>query len=196
MRKKTGGDSVLDDLKKYNLRKTVFDIAEAWNLVKTINLVNGWNQLLKGTEAWMDFDGFEPELFVIRSHHCGETDVTEESVINWLETDQDDPGYHHLTEEEIAASVSSKPIEQANTDESSSKLKLSAVRCCADTIVEWIDQTDLKGVQPFYATIRQLRDKVIIEQNARYVQPKIHDFFKIYPRPRKISKSSSIDAQS
>lgn len=52
----------------------------------------------------MQFHGCEAEdcLKILE----GEAEVTEENVLDWLDADEGEPGYHHQTEEELAAEIS------------------------------------------------------------------------------------------
>lgn len=76
--------------------------------VKDINpsiLINSWKNLLINEEVEPDTAGLETEDFHITFHQRGENLTTLEDIELWLEADEDDLGYHILTEEEIVESV-------------------------------------------------------------------------------------------
>uniref|UniRef100_A0A0P4VR89 DDE-1 domain-containing protein n=1 Tax=Scylla olivacea TaxID=85551 RepID=A0A0P4VR89_SCYOL len=81
---------LLVNFKSYNIRNAVYNWAEAWNNLQSITLSNAWNKLLKGTEVEVDFTGLGPQDFIDTAHRSGEVDVTEENVVEWLESDMHD----------------------------------------------------------------------------------------------------------
>ena len=181
----TRGARTLENLKNYNVRNAVFNLAEAWNQVSVLTLANGWKKLLNDTDVSVDFTGFEPEDFLNAFHRAGAMDVRED-VVEWLDVDADDPGYHHETEEEIAASVATttqqESEEESEEEDVTEKVKLSLVRKGMDDALAWIDQVDDREAQRYYSHLRDFRAYIIQLQHAKEKQVKIHDFFKPIPR--------------
>lgn len=98
------GKCTLENIKNYNLRNAIFNLNNVWNQVSVIMLANGWKKLLHDTDVAVDFIGFDTSDFVDIMHQGVAKDVREEDI-ECLEVDADAPGFHHHTEEEIAASV-------------------------------------------------------------------------------------------
>ena len=114
----TRGLRTLENLKNYNLCNALFNSADAWQQVSVLTLANAWKKLIQDMDVLVDFTGFEPEDFVAEMNCGGSDDVTEEDVIDWLQIDADDPGYHHMTDAEIAESVSaSQEVTETSDDE-------------------------------------------------------------------------------
>ena len=186
----TRGLRTLQNLKAYNLRKAIMNVAEAWQRVSSLTLSNAWHRLLKDDKsALVDFTGFEPEDFMAYMNR-GVDNMSEDDVIQWLETDDQDPGYQHLSEAEIAESVAVRSEEEveeeaADDTEVGPKLeRLSSLRECCDKLMTWLEYTDEDTVQHTYAPIRYLRAFFIQKQQASYLkQLKVHDFFKPISRP-------------
>jgi hypothetical protein len=44
---------------------------------------------------------------------AGETETTQENIQDWIELDEGDPGFQHLTEEEISAVIFFYPFSSA-----------------------------------------------------------------------------------
>ena len=96
---------MLHNPQNYNIHKAIMNVAEAWQQVSTLTLSNTWHMLLKDDGAVLvDFTGFEPEDFMAYLNQ-GAENMSEDEVIEWLETDMNDPGYQHMNEAEIAESV-------------------------------------------------------------------------------------------
>ena len=152
-------------------------------------LVNGWKCLLHDLDSIHDFDGFGPNDFLKVIHGSGNTDVTKDDIVSWLEMDQDETGYLHLTEDEIVASVLDKEEaeekEMEEEPETEENLKTSHIRRCADDILFWINRVPEQHFQKFYEGFREFRACVISKQQASIKQGKIHDFFK--PMPHRAS---------
>ena len=170
----------LRKLMQYNIRQALFNLADAWQEVTVLTLANGWERLLYDMDGINEFAGFEPDDFLKTMRSAGEKDVSEDDVVQWLEMDLDDPGYHHLTEEEIVASVLEKDevVREEEEINPGDKVKLSDVRRSADDILLWLDQSQDPEAQKYYCHLRELRALVIREQHASPKQFRIHDFFK------------------
>jgi len=78
-------------------------------------LINLWKKLLINEEIEPDTAELETEDFHNTFHQGSENLTTLEDIELWLETDEDDLGYHILTEEEIVESVVA--AENFETDE-------------------------------------------------------------------------------
>ena len=161
----TRGADTLAKLKAYNLRDAIYNWAESWQSVKVETLINCWNKLLRGvSEFGCDFEGFDTDdPFLNILEQCGETEVTPSMVREWLE-DEEDPGHHLRTEEEIAADISGTEEVIADSDEDDSpprKLRVSKAREAIDELLQFTEDCEKKEVQKFYATLRSLRQEII-----------------------------------
>ena len=188
----TRGARTLQNLKDYNLHNALFNLADAWQQVSVLTLANAWKKLIQDMDVLVDFTGFEPEDFVNEINNAGAVTVTEEDVVNWLEVDADDPGYHHMTEAEIAESVvASKDADESEEEEMSDDdtPKLGHIRQCMDDVLKWLDRIDDRDFERYYTKFRDFRNLIITRQHAKRKQRKIHDFFKpMPPRSRAIDE--------
>jgi hypothetical protein len=78
--------------------------------------VNCWKKLLQDTDGDIDFEGLQPEDFQTVQRTAGETETMQENGQDWLERDERDPGFQHLTEEETAV-VKASTIEEESDNE-------------------------------------------------------------------------------
>ena len=195
----THGLRTLENLKNYNLCNALFNLADAWQQVSVLTLANAWKKLIQDMDVLVDFTGFEPEDFVAEMNRGGSDDVMEEDVIDWLQIDADDPGYHHTTDAEIVESVSaSQEVTEASDNEEmpdEDMPKLSRIRQCMDEVLKWLDRVHDRHVQKYYSKLRDFRNAIITRQHAKQKQGKIHDFFKpIPPRASSLQQSHSSDS--
>ncbi|KAK3884886.1 hypothetical protein Pcinc_010860 [Petrolisthes cinctipes] len=168
----TRGARTLENMKKYTLKSAIFNWATAWKDVKTSTLENGWKRLLSGEEPVDDFEGFEATDFMNQLRNAGER-VTEETIDNWLESDEGDPGYQILTDEEIAASVTATEEQLANEDDEEDEdlipdiPKLKQVCEAIDMLIDYMEHpnTNNEHFRPALPTyLRESREKIIKAQ--------------------------------
>lgn len=109
--------------------------------------------------------GFEVSDYLEVMQRVSEKNGNEDDVIQWLEVDADDPGYHHQTEEEIAESVADKKDEDDNSEDDEDEdsdvghknpYKLSKVREAMGIALLWLDYVDDREAQNFYTQLREV----------------------------------------
>ena len=61
----TRGKRTLENIESYNLRSAIFNWAAAWKDMKESTFSGAWKKLLEGTDADVDFSGFDAADF----HH-------------------------------------------------------------------------------------------------------------------------------
>ncbi|KAG0726965.1 Tigger transposable element-derived protein 7 [Chionoecetes opilio] len=76
------GQLTLDNLRKYDLKSGIFNLARSWKDVSASTLSNGWNRLIRGTDPVIEFEGFETANLHRHIVQAGET-ATEEDVSGW-----------------------------------------------------------------------------------------------------------------
>ncbi|KAG0729699.1 Tigger transposable element-derived protein 7 [Chionoecetes opilio] len=108
------GQLTLDNLRKYDLKSVIFNLARAWKDVSASTLSNGWNRLICGTDPVIEFEGFETANFHRHIVQAGKTAT--ENVSDWLDGDEGDPGCQKLTVAEVADLVS-HPDQQDSRDD-------------------------------------------------------------------------------
>lgn len=111
-------------------------------------------------------------------------------------TDSQEPDCQHLTEEDIATSLSGQSNESNDIDKDMVNfptIKLSEVRDGSDKYMEWVENIDSREIQEHCPILRNLRSHVIIRHNSYFNQPKILEFFK---SPVKRNKLDSMGSDS
>jgi len=127
----------------------------------------------------------ETEDFHSTFYQRGENLTTLEDIELWLEADEDDMGYHILTEEEIVESViaaensETDEYEQDEVDDSiKSKPKLGEIKDHLNIVLKYVEDNDDENISAYYEHLRHLHELLIREINAKRRQQKISSFFK------------------
>ncbi|KAG0704769.1 Tigger transposable element-derived protein 7 [Chionoecetes opilio] len=195
------GQLTLDNLRKYDLKSGIFNLARSWKDVSASTLSNGWNRLIRGTDPVIEFEGFETDHFHRHIVQAGET-VTED-VSDWLDGDEGDPGYQTLTDAEIADSVL-HPDQQNSSDDDDdddvlpTRPTASAIRQAAETLVEYLEHPNTEAdLRVFATSLREIRDRIFATQ-SRWIlrQTTIDTFFKPAPSGPSSSLSSKTPPSS
>ena len=157
-------------------------------------LESGWKNLFDDQHAEINLEGIEVSDFSrIIENNVGR--VAEEDVFEWLEADEGDPGYHIMTESEIADEVLIKESENESEDSEEEsippKMKLSTVRSHLDDVISFIDDSADSEMQYITRTFAIL-ELIIKKQQSSKIQTKIDSFFKpVSPKP--VSSKTNID---
>ena len=141
------GERTLENIKKYNIKDAIYNMAEAWNDMKATTLSNAWNKLLvkKDDDPEMfdfeGFEGFEAVDFARLLRDAGEK-ATEEDIREWIEDNDEVGGHEVLTEEEIVASVvggeEGSDAEEEDDVRSTRSYKMKDVRNEADLLLDYV----------------------------------------------------------
>ncbi|KAG7161286.1 Tigger transposable element-derived protein 7-like 39 [Homarus americanus] len=187
--KDTRGQRNVNNVKNYNLKSAIFNLAASWKALKTTTLANAWKKLLYNVEVEYDFEGFEARDFHHILKRAGKNDVTEDDIRNWLEDTEGDPGYQLLTEEEIADEVlvgDSRDSEDEEDEEPlPKKPKLSVIQESIDNVISYNElSAESDDVQHYYQHFRAFRELIIQRQHHQGKQMKLDSFFKpVRPNP-------------
>ncbi|KAG0714094.1 Tigger transposable element-derived protein 7 [Chionoecetes opilio] len=175
--------SALANMKHYNLKAAIYNFSDAWRDVTQATLANAWKRLLNNSDVHWEMEGIEATDFLKALTTAGETEVTEASVLAWLEEDEADPGYPMLSEEQIVKEVlqaHGDGAPQAESDEEMVERKgfqLSTIRNHCDNILGYIDSSGDPAVQDYYEQFRNFRQIIIRRQQRSASQMTVNDFF-------------------
>lgn len=193
----TRGQRTLQNLKSYSLKSAIFNFAAAWKEVKMQTLENGWKNLLDDEDAELDLEGLEVTDYCRTIQNIGVEEAAEEDVLQWLEEDEGDPGYHIMTESEIADEVMTLEDEDGSGDNEEEetavpKTKLSVIRSHLDDIITFMDNSSDIEIQLYYTHFRNFRELIIKKQQTSKVQSKLDGFFKA-GSPKTSASTSNIN---
>ena len=59
----TRGQRTIENIKTYNIRSAIYNLASAWNDVKMITVSNSWKKSMLYEDSDLDFAGHEPNYF-------------------------------------------------------------------------------------------------------------------------------------
>ncbi|QQP58404.1 Uncharacterized protein FKW44_003711, partial [Caligus rogercresseyi] len=169
----TRGKKTLQRFNTYSIKDAIYNWTEAWKKVPLSTL---------------HFEGFvEHRGTANLLAEAGQGVIEEEEVEDWVSEDQGLPGYHHLTEEEIAEELTTpKPPADEDDDEEAEAAapgpSISAGIEATDTLLALADHGVLCMVKN-YELLRIMRLELMREVQQRKTQMKISDFFKAGPSP-------------
>ncbi|XP_053960531.1 jerky protein homolog-like [Anastrepha ludens] len=147
--------TILEIYKGINLKIAVYMAAEAWANVKPTTLKKSWNKLCPAVESEASptskgstNENFVSEMVELMKEVSGFGECDPENVHEWLEFDEDDPGYELLTDDDIIAQVQ-VPEDDDDEDEISVDI-VSAEKCpsseegfkCFETDIKWLEHQE------------------------------------------------------
>jgi len=101
-------ESVIEFIKKVNLKDCIYMLADAWESLTETNLQRAWKKLWPyeeekdDKEEKGDIDGAVNEIRGICSTLPGFEKCDKDDAMEWFAVDSNDPGYQILTDQEIA----------------------------------------------------------------------------------------------
>jgi hypothetical protein len=186
--------SVIEFVKKTNLKDMFFLTAKAWNQVTPKSIANCWNHALKGAftsdDPTSDDDDDDDEEF--HGFTAAEVREAEDKLRGLLDTDQDldsyldlcatldddAPVYHDPTDDEIVAQVQEEKEEPEEQEQPVDLFIPSAAEAAAGLTagLKWLETQD---VEPFkLIQLRGLIQLATKSSQASLKQKKFTDFFK------------------
>ena len=178
------GAQTLANIKAYNIRSAIFNMAYSWSDIKISTLANSWKKLLMDEEVEADFVGFEAEDLQRQLQTAGEVGPSVDDVRDWLDEQESDPGFQVLGESEIAEAIINPEEHHSSSDEEDvpiRKHKLATVRQSVEILLDYTTYNTRPECQSHYSNLRMLREKIIREQYEGGKQMKITGFFKPTP---------------
>lgn len=182
----TRGARTLANIKAYSIRSALYNFAYSWDAMKVSTLANCWKKLLQDKDIEANFEGFEAEDIHRLLQRGGETGPSVDDVRDWLEEQEDDPGYQVMTEDDIVASVTNPEEENSSEDEDEvpvKKVKLSTLRTYIDALLDYTTYSTIPETSSHYGSLRMLRELIIKEQHQGGRQTKVTNFFSPVRRP-------------
>lgn len=183
-----GEKSLIRNHKKIDLKDASYMIGAAWDSVKEQNLKKAWNKVL-------DIEG-DPQIGCVNEKHedvsemidmlknldCHECD--EEQVQEWMDIDDEDPGYQIMQDSEILDLMTNKDDATTSTTSTASSdnedeniVSASEAFTCLDIALRWFE-TQAESDQYQISVLKKVRDLASRKRVGLLRQTKIQDFFK------------------
>ncbi|MFS1564304.1 MAG: hypothetical protein ACL7AX_13000 [Candidatus Arsenophonus phytopathogenicus] len=179
-------EDVIKFYKKINLKDCVYMAADAWNEIKNVTLKRAWRKLngLSEDENENNEERNEGELLRIIEEIPGSSACEVENVTDWLNCDQDDPGYQIMTDEEIVetlnnATAADEDDDCGDDDEMEDKKgpTHSEAFDALNVALEWAERQD--ECNPMIVLeVKRLRDLAARKRTTATKQKTITDYFK------------------
>ena len=154
--------------------------------MKVSTPANCWQKLLWDKDIEAEFEQFEAEDIHRLLQRGGETDPSVDDVRDWLEEQEDNPGFQVMTEDDIMAFVT-KPEEENSSEVKDKmpikKVKSSTLRICIDALLDCKAYSTISETSWHYESLWMLRELIINEQHQVGGQTKINNFFPPVRRP-------------
>ncbi|UYV67188.1 TIGD7 [Cordylochernes scorpioides] len=197
------GEQTFSNLKKYDIKKAIFNFGNSWDELKSSTIRNGWKILLEhknnsdletaGDALQLSEDESDEDEQEIRRleqlFQRARIEVNQESINEWIDIDLDDPGHNVLSNDDIVEAVLSEKMEISSSDDSSStsedSLEPDVPRCEAlkslDVALKYLEKRTEPEMLASYNTINSLRTMLMREEEALLNKPKkqttISNFF-------------------
>uniref|UniRef100_A0A1B6J5S2 DDE-1 domain-containing protein n=1 Tax=Homalodisca liturata TaxID=320908 RepID=A0A1B6J5S2_9HEMI len=192
-------ERVLDSYKKINLKDYCYMIADSWNMVKSVTLKRAWNRingtstkellelekqrLQQITDELADDEELEvtvAEFVKLANNIAGCSEVDVEDMEEWLQSDNADPGFQIMTDNEIAESVmdeqQSDIIDSDETEEENVPTHGEAF-ICFENALKWMErQPECEAVQ--LLAVKRLRDLAARKRATTSRQRTLLEMFK------------------
>lgn len=174
-------DQELTEFKKsLNLKDCIYLSAEAWSNVKEVTLKNAWNKLWPNDEIESSEQISEDiNLNEIVNNIPQLANCTEE-VNNWINSDNLDPGYQNLDDDQIISKVIIEKVEtNSSEEESDNETQKCPTHAEAFTALEtallWFEcQPESTGMS--LLNLKKIRDLAARKRMSNLIQPRITDF--------------------
>ncbi|UYV63485.1 TIGD7 [Cordylochernes scorpioides] len=197
------GEQTFSNLKKYDIKKAIFNFGNYWDELKSSTIRNGWKILLEhknnsdletaGDALQLSEDESDEDEQEIRRleqlFQRARIEEYQESINEWIDIDLDDPGHNVFSNDDIVEAVLSEKMEISSSDDSSStsedSLEPDVPRCEAlkslDVALKYLEKRTEPEMLASYNTINSLRTMLMREEEALLNKPKkqttIRNFF-------------------
>ena len=107
------GDDLKTFLKDYIILDSIYDVNSAW---ESSTLVKSWRKILPSVEKTLvesEEKGEEVsvhDLANLAKSVAGGENVDEDNIIEWIDCDTNDPGFEHVTDEQIVEEALGKNL--------------------------------------------------------------------------------------
>lgn len=146
------GRSIVDFVKKIDIKQVVYMIASAWDDVSSLTIAKSWHNLLGSGdncgENQPNVQSTETSQASVQSDdqstcemliHELDGNLTNEDVSSWLNSDSSDPGYQLLSDDEIIDSITTHIPDDDGSDEEEDESDTQETPTCG-AVAEMLDK--------------------------------------------------------
>ncbi|UYV64966.1 hypothetical protein LAZ67_3002583 [Cordylochernes scorpioides] len=165
------GEQTFSNLKKYDIKKAIFNFGNSWDEIKSSTIRNGWKILLEhknisdletaGDALQLSEDESDEDEQEIRwleqLFQRARIEVNQESINEWIDIDLDDPGHNVLSNDDIVEAV----FEQFGAGCSQMRSVESL-----DVALKYLEKRTEPEMLASYNTINSLRTMLMREEEA------------------------------
>ncbi len=184
--KDTEGVPIPEFLKKINMLRVTTLISASWNEITAKTIQLSWRKILPQCNVTQESEAPESthaasEEFTSMFQTLGQT-LTEDEVCEWLESDQHDVGYTHLTDDEIVSSIvqrSEDEDDDSDSDEATqetSTVSHSSAVTMFDGCLQWLQEQE-EACMYNINVLQELRELAARKRISALKQKKVSDFF-------------------
>ncbi|XP_028147821.1 jerky protein homolog-like [Diabrotica virgifera virgifera] len=182
-------ESVIEFVKKVNLKDCIYMLADAWESLTETNLQRAWRKLWPYEEEKDDLeegdiDGAVNEISEICSTLPGFEECNKDDAMECLAVDSNDSGFQILTDQEIADMLNEDETEtmESDSDDNSDKTEEtgpthSEAFVAAEALMSWLEKQNESSPTQLIL-LKRIKDLAAKKRTTTAVQKAITDFFK------------------
>ena len=121
-----------------------------WESVKQSTLVKSWRKILPNVENTLVESAEEEEVSAcdlanLAKSVTGGGNVDEDNIVEWINCDANDPGFEHLTDEQIVGGALGMVLEESEEEEEDKmqkKVSHDAALAHIDGLIQYLEEPD------------------------------------------------------
>ncbi|XP_050338865.1 jerky protein homolog-like [Bactrocera neohumeralis] len=174
-------ETTLKFFKETNLKDCYYMLVEAWNSVEMQTLKRAWNKLLKLTlsnSSIKPHDDFKEITEAMKILSIGEG-CDEENIKEWLNCDNEDPGFQILTDEEIIEDLNNNEREDEEDTETGEVCQVPSHAEAFEALdidFKWFERQDVSDPIQLLQ-LKRIRDLAAMKRNDSLRQRSITSYF-------------------
>ena len=180
------GRSIIEFVKKINMKDAVYMIAAAWDDLPPLTLTRSWNKLLAVVASTEQSSSVESDQACVAAEcedlaHQLDSGLQDEDIREWMDGDSDDHGYQLLTDEDIIQHISqsdktTKEDEEESSEESHNIPSCGEVKDMLDKRLIWYERQD-ESTSTSLLLLKRIRDLAATKRLTNLKQMNLDSFF-------------------
>lgn len=141
------GDDLKTFFKDYTILDSIYDVNSAWESVQKSTLFKSWRKILPSVEkSLVESEKKEEEVSVhdLAKSVAGGENVDEDNIIEWIACDTNDPGFEHVTDEQIVEEALGMNLEESDEEDGKVQKKVShdAALAHVEGLIQYLEEED------------------------------------------------------
>ena len=129
---------------------TIYDVNSAWESVQKSTLLKSWRKILPNVEKFLvESEKKEEEVSVhdlanLAKSVAGGENVDEGNITEWIDCDSNDPGFEHVTVDQIVEEALGVNLEESDEEDGKVQKKVShdAALAHVQGLIQYLEEED------------------------------------------------------